>query len=428
MKKCSHIIYILIFFVLISLVIFPKSSNASTGEITLFDTGKTNELCGKIVKHKPTEFTSDVLAAYPCIDPYFEYQGFNTYKKLAEITPYMNELEKCERDDKGNINIKIQRFGELRYTPLTTISQSLSVNIGPDGKIISSSTISLDFDEIGLGLKEDVAMDIKKNNPEGNCIDRTKASEEEYILWGGKNLCKDNTNQIKVICQASAIDNKPKVSNAQNQVPIKPPSGKIDYNKQHYIDAVKKLIQKTGDQTYNHLFDLADGKNTYLDLILKWCEKYGIDPAIEIVKIRFESTFDPNAKSNVGAQGLAQFMPGTWKSGYYDANGNFIPYAIDANGDGVANPFNPNDAVATSVHHMRYLLNIIQSAMNTGSFSNYLSNPNQAYRLVLASYNAGYEAVQMYNGIPPYSETINYVINIMSDVHSLWGFLGKTTK
>ena len=51
-----------------------------------------------------------------------------------------------------------------------------------------------------------------------------------------------------------------------------------------------------------------------------------------------ESGFNPNAVSPKGARGIAQFMEPTWRA-----------YGTDANGDGIASPLDPADAMATTV-------------------------------------------------------------------------------
>ena len=99
--------------------------------------------------------------------------------------------------------------------------------------------------------------------------------------------------------------------------------------------------------------------------------------------------------SPAGAQGIAQFMPATWKS-----NG------VDANGDGVADPFDPIDAIASQGRFMCGLVDIVKSYVASGQAV------GNVVDLALAAYNAGAGAVQQHRGIPPYSETQDYVTKI----------------
>jgi peptidoglycan DL-endopeptidase CwlO len=91
-----------------------------------------------------------------------------------------------------------------------------------------------------------------------------------------------------------------------------------------------------------------------------------------------ESSFQPGAVSSAGAEGLMQLMPSTAAS------------------LGV-NPFNPGQAVNAAAQ--------------------LLSNYHQqfgSWSLALAAYNAGPAAVQAYSGIPPYSQTQDYVQTVLS--------------
>jgi soluble lytic murein transglycosylase-like protein len=93
-----------------------------------------------------------------------------------------------------------------------------------------------------------------------------------------------------------------------------------------------------------------------------------------------ESNFNPNAQSSAGAEGLMQFMPGTAKS-----------LGVD--------PWNPSQAITGSAQ------------MLSGLIQKFGSVP-----LALAGYNAGPGAVEQYGGIPPYSQTQNYVAKILGIV------------
>jgi Transglycosylase SLT domain/D-alanyl-D-alanine carboxypeptidase len=92
-----------------------------------------------------------------------------------------------------------------------------------------------------------------------------------------------------------------------------------------------------------------------------------------------ESGFNPFARSPAGAEGIAQFMPGT--AGTY----------------GLDDPFDPVEAIDAQAHLM----------------SDLLKRFNGNVALALAGYNAGPAAVERYGGIPPYAETRAYVARIL---------------
>lgn len=109
-----------------------------------------------------------------------------------------------------------------------------------------------------------------------------------------------------------------------------------------------------------------------------------------------ESGFNPAARSPVGAQGIAQFMPGTWAG-----------HGRDENGDGRADPFDIEDAIPAAA---RYDASIAAAVAKV---------PGDRVSLMLAAYNAGPGAVLQYGGIPPYQETQSYVRRIL-DLASEW--------
>lgn len=109
-----------------------------------------------------------------------------------------------------------------------------------------------------------------------------------------------------------------------------------------------------------------------------------IDPALIEAIIANESGFDPNATSRAGARGLMQLMPQTAAS------------------LGVSDPYDPQQNIRGGVRYLRSLLD---------RFGN--------VELAVAAYNAGPEAVERYGGVPPYSETENYVRNVLTSYREL---------
>ena len=119
-------------------------------------------------------------------------------------------------------------------------------------------------------------------------------------------------------------------------------------------------------------------------------------------QLQAESDFNPDSVSNVGAMGIAQFMPGTWA---------IMGRDVDRNGR--ASPFDPADAIDAQV---RFMCDLLRSAQRSGI-------PGDTLELALAGYNAGWGAVQKYRGIPPYRETQGYVRRIMQMTPQFTGAL-----
>ncbi|MBE4736951.1 MULTISPECIES: peptidoglycan DD-metalloendopeptidase family protein [Streptomyces] len=122
-----------------------------------------------------------------------------------------------------------------------------------------------------------------------------------------------------------------------------------------------------------------------------------IKPAVIAAQIEAESGWNPNAKSPVGAEGLSQFMPGTWPS-----------WGKDDDGNGRVSPYDPGDAIMAQGRYDCALAKQVQGYKDSGQAT------GETLDLALAAYNAGPGAVQQYGGIPPYTETQNYVTRIKS--------------
>jgi peptidoglycan DL-endopeptidase CwlO len=116
----------------------------------------------------------------------------------------------------------------------------------------------------------------------------------------------------------------------------------------------------------------------YADLFSRAASRHGVDASLLAAVAQQESNFNSSAVSPAGAQGLMQFMPAT------------------AAGLGV-NPLDPTSAIDGAA---KYLSQLTKQFGSTD--------------LALAAYNAGPGTVTRYGGIPPYSETQNYVRNVLT--------------
>src|SRR3954452_9475029 len=118
--------------------------------------------------------------------------------------------------------------------------------------------------------------------------------------------------------------------------------------------------------------------SAFHDPIARAALRWNVPENVLASQLYAESGFNPFANSPAGAQGIAQFMPGTARS------------------YGLSNPYDPVAAIDAQAHLMSDLLR------RFGKVSR-----------ALAAYNAGAGAVERVGEIPPFGETQAYVAKIL---------------
>lgn len=135
-----------------------------------------------------------------------------------------------------------------------------------------------------------------------------------------------------------------------------------------------------------------------------------ISPSLLAAQGRQESGFRRGATSPAGAQGLAQFLPGTATSSS-PIDGQ--PYVIDADGNGTASVWDDGDAIVGQGRYMCAIASKVSGWVADGRVQ------GDVVGLTLAAYNAGEGAVLESGGMPNQvaahlSETQPYVDNILA--------------
>lgn len=110
-------------------------------------------------------------------------------------------------------------------------------------------------------------------------------------------------------------------------------------------------------------------------------------------QIEQESSWNPNATSSAGAEGISQFMPGTWPHWAQPAT---------------ASPFDPAAAIPAQGRYDCAIAAQMQGWQTQGRLASTLNVTS----LMLAGYNAGPEAVLSAAGIPQNGQTPDYVTRI----------------
>lgn len=148
------------------------------------------------------------------------------------------------------------------------------------------------------------------------------------------------------------------------------------------INPVEDQACKPADPEFKPLLEVSSNPNR--QKVAGWVNviapHYGIDPMLVMAVIQAESAFNSSATSPKNAQGLMQLIPET------------------AERFGVKDTWNPIQNIKGGTAYLHWLLRRFDGKLDW----------------VLAAYNAGEGAVERYKGIPPYSETQNYVKQILA--------------
>lgn len=154
-----------------------------------------------------------------------------------------------------------------------------------------------------------------------------------------------------------------------------------------YIDAngTISLTNVPNDPRYRRIVsELPRARNVISDgelepVIARHSRAHRLHPALIRAVIKTESDFDPLAVSRAGAIGLMQLMPQT---------------AMRLE---VRDSYNPDENIGGGTKYLRQLLDRF----------------NGNLPLALAAYNAGENAVERHQGLPPIAETRQYVNKVL---------------
>jgi hypothetical protein len=160
-------------------------------------------------------------------------------------------------------------------------------------------------------------------------------------------------------------------------------SVRLEVNPQGRKVILNENTVQLGRRMSANLLDIPGDSGVDLSsLISRHSGRVNLDERLVRAMIQVESGYNVKARSNRGAMGLMQLMPGT---------------AADL---AVHNPFDAEENLRGGTTYLRQMVD------HFGRLD-----------LAVAAYNAGIGTVERYNGIPPYAETIDYVRQVLALYH-----------
>jgi soluble lytic murein transglycosylase-like protein len=203
-----------------------------------------------------------------------------------------------------------------------------------------------------------------------------------------KNFVPSFAVVLLILCAASAAHAQTPARQTfdnfdfENGFRIEPPASMPTVRKSRRATGLR-LTAYTGAESLpmtaaNSLDGFTTGDARVDSFIADSGKRNGVDPVLLYAIMHRESSFKKFAVSYKGARGLMQLMPAT------------------AVRFGVRDIFDPAQNIEGGARYVRFLLDRFGGDV----------------RLALAGYNAGEGAVDKYRGVPPYSETQEYVRRI----------------
>jgi soluble lytic murein transglycosylase-like protein len=177
-----------------------------------------------------------------------------------------------------------------------------------------------------------------------------------------------------------------RIASIQSRFPLQDPVVTPAANGPSFAQTLQEVSPQEETGTVSDSDSNSSNDSHDFDVLIEQASsRYGVDPSLIRAVIKAESGFNSKAVSGVGAQGLMQLMPST------------------ARGLGVTDAFDPAQNINGGTRYLRHLLDRFNGNVD----------------LALAGYNAGPGSVARYGGVPPFTETQNYVRRVQGYMRQL---------